>query len=124
MFFTTPSTRTASCSRSAPDWVPTDFDATTNPIIARHWFGVEPFRPIGHVVAYVISDLRRRRHVQMLHRLGPRALNELLVEIGAECSITTTIKQNVETYAALDPETVRLAGGDRFPAAPIHAVRP
>ncbi len=26
-----------------------DFDAAAHPIIARHWFCVEPFRPIGQV---------------------------------------------------------------------------
>lgn len=33
MPITTTTTRTASCAKSGPDSVPTDFDATTNPII-------------------------------------------------------------------------------------------
>ena len=54
---TTPSARAASRAKSASDSAPTDFDATTNPIIARHWFGVEPFHQIGDVAAVVVAGL-------------------------------------------------------------------
>ena len=33
---------------------PADFDSTPCPIIARHIFGIEPFRPIGLIIAPVI----------------------------------------------------------------------
>ena len=39
-------------------------------------------RPIGQVASVVVADLRFRRQVEHLHRLGPHVLHELLVEIG------------------------------------------
>ncbi len=72
----------------------------------------------------VIADLTRQRHVRKLHRLGPRALDALLIEIGAERSIMTLIERKIERYAGLDIDALELAGGDRFPARPIHEVGP
>ena len=39
---------------SAAELTPADFDATANPIISRHWFGVEPLRPIGSTIFPVV----------------------------------------------------------------------
>ena len=69
-------------------------------------------------------DLRFRRQVERVHALGPRVTAELLAEIGAERGIATLIERKLERYAALSHEAVRLARGDRFPALPIHVVRP
>jgi|SRR6516164_6104417 len=49
-----------------------------------------------------LSDLRFRRAVERLHRLGPRALYELLVERGLSRLIRTEIERQVERYSALD----------------------
>ena len=68
-------------------------------------------------------DLRFRRQVERVHALGPRVTAELLAEIGAERNITTIIEQKIEKYAVLDIDALELAGGDQFPALPIHAVR-
>ena len=70
----------------------------------------------------VIADLRRQRHVQKLHRLGPRVIDALLIEIGAERGITTLVERKIEKYAALDIDTLELVGGDRFPGQPIYLV--
>ncbi len=43
-----------------------------------------------------IRDLRRRRHVERLHRLGPRAIDELPLDIGAERHCLTAIEDNLE----------------------------
>ncbi len=101
-----------------------DFDPGTHPIIARHWFGVEPPHPIGQIAAEVMANLRRRRHVQQVHRLGDRAFGELLAEIGAERGIQTIIDRKVDTYVELDPEVLETAGGDDFSPLPIHKVQP
>lgn len=90
------------------------FNPAAHPIIARHFFGVEPFRLIGEVAAEVMADLRRRRHVQQVHRLGDRVFGELLAEIGAERGITTIIDQKLERYAELDPAALEATGTDRF----------
>ena len=43
---------------------PDSFDATACPIIARHWFGVEPFQPIGEVAVEVVAELALKRRVE------------------------------------------------------------
>ena len=123
MSFITSTTRAASRSEIASrsrDCVPTDFDANALPIIARHFFGVEPFRSIGAVAA--VADLRFRRQIERLHRLGPRATAELLAEIGVERSIMTIIDQKLERYVDLDPAAIEAAGGDRFWSVPLRGV--
>ncbi len=81
-------------------------------------------RGFGPGECAAISALRRQRQIQKLHGLGPRALDELLIEIGTEFGVTAFIEQKIKRYAALDSEAVRLAGGDRFPPLPIHEVQP
>ena len=108
---------------SAADLTPADFDPGTHPIIAIHFFGVEPPRPVGPIAAEVVADLQRRRHVQQVHRLGNRVFGELLAEIGAERGITTIIDQKLERYAELEPAAIEATGGNDFPPVPIHEVR-
>ena len=59
--YTTRPARAASRAIKTSDSVPTDFDAITNPIISRHWFGVEPFRPIGAVIVPIVQRLENLR---------------------------------------------------------------
>ena len=81
-------------------------------------------RSIGQIAAEVVADLRFRRDVQQVHRLGDRVFGELLAEIGAERGITTIIDQKLERYAELNPEALEAAGGDDFWPAPVHEVQP
>ena len=81
--------------------------------------GLQPFGPIA---AEVVADLRFRRRVQQVHRLGDRVFGELLAEIGAEQGIQTIIDQKLSRYADLDPEALEVAGGDKFWPAPLHKV--
>ncbi len=74
--------------------------------------------------SHVIAEMRRQRHVRQLYRLGPRAIDALLIEIGVERSIMTLIERKVERYAAVDADALEIVGGDRFPAQPIHEVGP
>ncbi len=101
---------------------PANFDAAACPILARHFFGVEPFRSIGEIAAEVAADLKFRRHVKRLHALGPRVVGELLAEIGAERGITTIVDQKLTHYARLDPAALEMTGGDRFWQPPLHGV--
>ena len=80
-------------------------------------------RPIGRIAAEVVADFRFRRKVQRIYKLGPRAVGELLAEIGAERSITTIIDQALDRYTELDPAAIESAGGDKFWPAPLHEVR-
>jgi hypothetical protein len=83
-----------------------------------------PTQPQDDDLAPDILDLRFRRDIEALHRLGARAVYELLVELGRERLIRTAIEVKVRRYAALDPTIMGAVGGDRFPAAPLHLVQP
>ena len=101
----------------------TDFDPVTYPIIAQHFFGIDPRRPIGEVAAEVVADLAFRRKVERLHGLGPRVVGELLAEIGAERGIRVIVERKIDKYAELEPETLQATGGDRFWPVPVREVR-
>ncbi len=62
-----------------------------------------------------LGDARLRRDVEKLHRLGPRPLYHLLVELGCERSFRVEIERSVARYARLDPAVVKALGVDRFP---------
>ena len=80
-------------------------------------------RPIGSIAAEIVADLRFRRLVQRLHRLGPRVLSELLAELGAERGIQTIIDRKLTTYVDLDPKALQATGGDGFWPVPVREVR-
>lgn len=68
-----------------------------------------------------ISDLRFRRQVEHLHRLGPRALGEFLVQLsGNGRGLRATLRE----YQKLTPEVLAIVGGDEWPPLPLHAVEP
>ena len=68
---------------------------------ARRARGLEP---LGAVLTPVVADLEFRRDVERLHRLGPRAVCELLTEIGEQWLCRTFIEQRVRLYAEIDPD--------------------
>ena len=63
-------------------------------------------------------DLRFRHGVARLHALGPRAVYELLAELGAKRLLRTEIEALVGYYADLDPERVRAFGAGQLPPLP------
>ena len=69
-------------------------------------------------------DLRFRRQVERLHRLGPRALGELLAEIGEQRLCRTYLEQRVRRYSEIDPKHLAALEGDRFPRPPLYEVAP
>ncbi len=105
------------------DTIPSDLDPDRTPIIAEHFFG---WRRLGDVAAGIIRDLRRRRHVLRLCREWPRAMVEIIDEIGAKSGRTTAIEQRIEhRVQLLDAGLVDQVGGaDRIPNPPIHEVWP
>ena len=80
-------------------------------------------RSIGAKAAEIVADLKFRRQVIRLHRQGPRAVGELLAEIGAERSIATTIDRKLDAYTEVEPEVLEAAGGDEFWPAPLRELR-
>ena len=79
-------------------------------------------RPIGEVAAEIVADMKFRRRVQKVYRLGDRVFGELLAELGAERGIQTIIDQKLKKYASLDPEALEATGGADFWPAPLHKV--
>jgi hypothetical protein len=57
------------------------------------------------------SDTRLRRDVKLVHRLGPRALYEMLLEVSEDRSLGTYIEELVGKYAAIDPAVLEAIGG-------------
>ncbi len=104
----------------AAESVPADLDPGTHPIIALHWFGMEPLHPIGPIAADVVADLQFRHQIERLHRLGPRVIGEILAHLGAKHTIRTSIEQTIEHFTELDSEVLEAAGGDEFWPAPIR----
>ncbi len=107
-------------SNDALDSAPADFDAAANPIISRHWFGIESFRPIGRVAAEVVADLKRQRQIEHVHRLGARAVGEILHQVAE----SENLDRALAAYERPTPDLLKAVGHDRFPPLPIHAVRP
>jgi hypothetical protein len=69
-----------------------------------------------------LADFRLQRAVAKLHRLGPRPLYELLVELGARFLLRTEIETLVAEYIALDPAAVEAVGADHFAPPPTRQI--
>ena len=117
---TSPARCPSRVQRSGANTAPATFDPATHPIISRHWFGVEPLHPIGQIAVEAPGSLRRHRQFEHVHRLGPRAVEELAVEVANG----EDLDHALEAYQRLTPELLETTGGDRFPPAPVHVVRP
>jgi hypothetical protein len=69
-----------------------------------------------------LAILRRQRAVRQIYQLGPRVIFELIAEISRHRGIGDDVDQRRARYAVLDPAMLRIAGGDRLPAPPVHMV--
>src|ERR1700730_12870070 len=67
-------------------------------------------------------QLRRQRQVTRICQT-PRLVAELLAEIGRHHGIADDIDRRLERYCRLSPDLLHALGADRFPSAPIWAVR-
>lgn len=85
---------------------------------------IDQVRRLGEVVENLVDDLRFQRQVELLYRLGPRAVGELLAEIGEQRACRTFIDRRLSAYAALDPQAVKTFGGDQFPTPPLYEAQP
>jgi hypothetical protein len=59
--------------------------------------------------------VRFRRQIVHLHSLGVRPLAEFLVELADQTDGKSVILDLLAEYERLEPDAVRLVGGDRFP---------
>jgi hypothetical protein len=63
------------------------------------------------------ARFRRQRHVECLHRLGPAPLGHFLREI----ELGANVAERLESYARLDPDFIRVLGGDQY-ASVVHVI--
>jgi hypothetical protein len=68
---------------------------------------------ISSVAAELRHDLRFRRLTERLHRLGPRPLGELLIEVAAGDDLLDTLERNTRH----SPKFVRYVGARDWPPA-------
>ena len=76
----------------------------------------------GAQAAKLISDVRFRRRVQHLERLGNRVVGELLAKLAAEHDCAVEIERFID--AAIEHEdAIKAFGFDRWPPLPMRIVR-
>ena len=101
-------------------------DPGKNPGFRRHWTE-PPHRKnssvVGSAAAEIVSDLQYRQTVERVHSLGSRVLAELLAELGIERKIMPGIREKLERYGSIDPQTLHALGGDKFSPTPLREVR-
>ena len=66
--------------------------------------------------------LRRQRLVERVHRLGVRAVFELLDELDRHYDLGGSLDRRLSRYAELDPMLLHAIGGDRLPPVPLRSV--
>jgi hypothetical protein len=64
------------------------------------------------------ADLRFARNLDKLYPHGPRIFALILSRLGETSFRMTEIEALVARFAALDPETLRALGADRWPPRP------
>jgi len=70
------------------------------------------------------SGPRFPRLVEHLHRLGPRAVGELLAEIAEEWDIPDdALVSTLERFGRLSPEILAALNGVRFAPQPLAVIR-
>ncbi len=78
---------------------------------------------LGHITSGIVRDLRRRRNIDRLCREWPRAMVELIDDIGAKSGRMTAIEQRLDACVRLlDAGVVEAIGADQQPPVPIHAL--
>ena len=77
-----------------------------------------PCRRLGVICADIVTNLRRQRLAERLHRLGPRPVLEALAEVEAGKPLDTVLAE----YARLDPDIVNALHGDDFPPSPLYVL--
>jgi hypothetical protein len=67
-------------------------------------------------------DLRFQRLTQHLHRLGPRPVAELLLELARDHGLEGAIMAKLEVYSTLAPSLVERLGGRDWAPPPLWRV--
>ena len=57
----------------------------------------------------------RQQNVRKVIALGERSFDEFLFEVGEEGNCHDLIDRKLERYAQIDPDILKIIGGDKFP---------
>src|SRR5436190_11744217 len=68
--------------------------------------------------AQASQRLHRQRLVGQVHRLGARAVFELIDELDRHHGLGDDLDRRLEAYAGLDAELIAVVGADQFPPSP------
>ena len=101
--------------------LPLGFDPERFPIIATHFFGIEP-ASINGASAALVADPPFHRALETLCARGPRLPVELLAELAAEHGLEATIREKIRRYLEIPDEGFDLTGARQLPPLPIHAI--
>ena len=82
----------------------------------------DPAQTAAFLIAHM-DRLRLERSARHIHRLGPRAVAEVLVELAGRTDAATVLAV-VRSYEPLSLAMLAAAGGDRFPPRPLRQVVP
>ena len=78
--------------------------------------------PVSDKDGEALAGPRFERMIEHLHRLGPRPVAELLIEIAHGTGQSALIADRIEAYSRLDADFIRAVGGDKFPPIPPELV--
>ena len=127
-----PSAAPNSAPGATPKWEePTpalnaDSATTLSPTQVASWrergFALMSWQTIGHADARIVADLKFRRQVEHLHRLGPQAIGHFLAELGVDELVLSKLEGHLDRYEQLDPEVVAAVGGKDWPPNPMTMI--
>lgn len=83
------------------------------------------WRAVGAMLHHDLAQqFRRQRQIEQIWAFGPRVLFEMLDELRRRGLLEEKVLDDtLAKYGAVDPIKLRLAGGDRFAARPLHLVQ-
>ena len=99
-------------------------DPGNNPQFGRRWVDDPLSLPDFQHLAREATpkgafNLKRQRQIEHVHRLGVRAVGELLHQVAKGEDLDSALG----AYQCLTPNLLKAVGGDRFPPLPIHEVQ-
>ena len=99
-------------------------DPSHNPQFQRRWVDDPLSLPDSQHIAREAApkgafNHKRQRQIEHVHRLGVRAVGELLRQVAEGEDLDSALG----AYQCLTPNLLKAVGGDRFPPLPIHEVQ-
>ena len=104
--------------------LPLNFSPIDYPILCRHWFNVEPFRPVGELAAEVVADLRFRNKMTVLLAMSDRPVAEMVAEFAVRHGLEAELDQVLDRYLEIPDGALDVTSGRALSPLPLHEVGP